>query len=261
MRKVMIAVCFFVSASAFAASMSDTYVVPVAGHVRGANGETWVTDVTLHNPNGAPLLVELSAVGANGAALDVDPAVVTLPARGTTTLRDVLHRASGLGALVAVADEAFALTSRVYTAGARGSVGQSVAAMNEFADAERPDAFLTGLASNDSYRTNIGFFAVADAAPLQIEVALFDANGATLGTRTFTIAAGTMTQLQVSSRDIAPVSFDAATARVRVVAGDGLVTSYASLVDNHSSDGSFIAASVVDGGAPLSLLRSRVVVR
>jgi hypothetical protein len=243
-----------------AAAISDTYVIPVAGHVSGANGETWTTDVVLHNTGDASLLVELTGVDSSGQFVDVTPATATLPAHGTVALRDIRFASGGTGALLLLGDAPFAISSRIYTDGARGSVGQSVPAMNTFADASTPDAFITGLMANDHYRTNIGFFAASDGGPMTVEITLFDAAGVRLGSKTFPVAAGAFSHMQISSRQIASASFDAASARVRVLSGDGLVTGYASVVDNFSSDASFIPADIDTSAAP-TLLRQRVMLR
>jgi hypothetical protein len=244
----MTAITLLLAATLSAATISDTYVVPVAGHVTGANGETWVTDVTLHNIGATELVVDLSAVA--GVAT---PATVTVAPHGTVALHDVLS--SQLTALVLTANAPFTMAARVYTTGARGSVGQSIAPMTDFSDDDRTDSFITGLVASPLYRTNIGFFAAADANDLDVEITLFDAAGTSLGAKTFHVAAAQLAHVQVSSREIAPVSFDAASARVRVVGGSGIVTAYASIVDNISSDGIFVPATVLGDIAPPSVVR------
>lgn len=73
---------------------------------------------------------------------------------------------------------------------------------------------------------------------------MLDAAGIALGSKLFEFPAGTLSHRHINSRDIAPMMFDAATARLRVVSGDGAVAVYASVVDNISSDASFIPAVV-----------------
>jgi hypothetical protein len=109
------------------------------------------------------------------------------------------------------------------------------------------EAFLPGVMANTQFRTNIGFTGSARrGAPLVIEVAILGAEGATLGTRTFTVPAGAVNHLQFSSAAITTTPFDEGTARVRIVSGDGEVVSYASVVENASNNAIFIS-SIVPG--------------
>lgn len=257
MRTAFLGLAFLLHAAALsAASVTDTYVIPVAGHVSGANGQTWVTDVTLHNVTSSSLVIDLAAVGAEGHPIELDAETVTVAPHGTLMLRDVV-RQNAVGALVIAGSGAFTITSRVYSSeGARGSVGSDVAAVNEFLGSDSGEAFLPGLVANSSYRTNLGFFAIADATVLQLEIMLLDDAGIALGSKLFEFPAGTLSHGHINSRDIAPMMFDAATARLRVVSGDGAVAAYASVVDNISSDASFIPAAVA-AQPPASLLRQQ----
>ena len=169
-------------------------------------------------------------------------------------------RETGVGALVVAGSGLFTMTSRIHSDGPRGSVGSDITPVQEFLDAESGEAVLPALVASSEHRTNIGFFAVADATELHLEVTLLDATGVTLGSRTFVVAAGTIAHRHISSREIAPIAFDEATARVRVTSGDGVVATYASVVDNRSSDASFIPASIA-GAFGSSRLRSLIVAR
>jgi hypothetical protein len=242
------------------AQIADTYVIPVAGHSTGANGETWVTDLTLHNVSDSPLMVELEGIGPDGEPMDLTTGTATIPPRGSTQLRDVVLP-SGVGSLLITGDGEFAMTSRVFTEHAAGSVGSVVPAVDSFIDLENGGAFVPGLAANSSYRTNIGFFAVAGTTPLHFAIDLLDGSGATLATKAFAVPAGTMTHRQISSREIAAIDFDAAAAQVRVTDGDGVITAYASVVDNRSRDASFVAAQALSELSAASLLRHRSLLR
>ncbi len=252
MRRFLMTIAItFCAAGAGATSVGETFVIPIAGHVAGANGQTWMTDLMIHNPGDSTIVVEVAGVDANGEAMATTPTSVTVGAGQTAALHDVV-RPGGIGALLVAGSAAFTLTSRVYTETPRGATGAEVTPVSRFLDIDSGDGFLPGLVANARQRTNIGWFAVAGTTPLQIEIALLDATGASLGSRTFEVPAGRLSHLQLSSRDIVPVAFDAATARVRVTGGDGVMTAYASVVDNGSSDGSFIAAA----SGPSALLQS-----
>jgi hypothetical protein len=64
----------------------------------------------------------------------------------------------------------------------------------------------------------------------------------------------------MNSREIAPTAFDAATARVRVTSGDGIVIPYGSVVDNLSSDASFVSAALVQQ-SPADVLHQQTILR
>jgi hypothetical protein len=101
---------------------------------------------------------------------------------------------------------------------------------------------LTGLVvDHDFIRTNIGFFAAASRnGPMRVTVTLLGDDGSPLGSRSFDIPAGAMLQAQVSARNLTAASFDSGSARVSIVSGDGIATSYASVVVSGSSEGIFI---------------------
>ena len=245
MRTALISIAILLSAGfLYGAPAADIFVIPIAGHVTGADGQTWITDVTLHNVTSTDLIVDLAGFGSDGALIDLNAATVSIAAHGSMTLRDVV-RESDVGALVVAGSGLFTMTSRIYSDGPRGSVGSDITPVHEFLDADSGQAVLPALIASSDHRTNIGFFAVADATDLHLEVILLDATGVTLGSRSFVVTAGTIAHRHISSRETAPIAFDEATARVRVTSGDGVVTTYASVVDNTSSDASFIPASIV----------------
>jgi hypothetical protein len=262
MRKAITALCFFTAAAAFAAPLSDTYLLPVAGHVSGLGGQTWMTDVTLHNVTDEDLVVEIGGLRSNGDPMDLTSDTVTIGPRGTLALRDLVQP-SALGALLIAADAPFAVAGKIYSEAGGGFVGQAIGAANDLIDASHPDAYLTGLVANDHQRTNLGFFGVAEGTPLRVEITLLSASGASLGSRTFDVPAGQVSHVLINTRDIAAAAFDAATARVRVLEGDGVAAPYASVVDNATRDAIFVpvATAAAESGnlqRQASVLRRRM---
>src|SRR6266852_4363892 len=124
----------------FAGSIADTYVIPVAGHVSGANGETWITDVTLHNVGDSTIVVDLAGIGPDGDVISLNTESATIGAHETVALRDVV-RPSAVGALVVAGSGPFTVTTRVYTTGPAGDVGTDVPAVNEFLGPDTGAAF------------------------------------------------------------------------------------------------------------------------
>jgi hypothetical protein len=140
-------------------------------------------------------------------------------------------------------------------------MSSDVVPADAFLDAGSGGAFLPGLVSNAKARTNLGFLAVANQSALQIELTLLDASGVQIGRRTFDVPAATAAHLHFSLRDIVQGSFDSATARFRVLNGDGVVTAYASVVDSVSGDARFIRAAILDSSSMAARQHHRLLLR
>ena len=252
---VVLAVCL-ASATALASHFGDFHVIPVAGRGPGLAGSMWQTDVIVHNLGTTPLTVEIglaeSGVGHadNLVPLMVDGAATfTVPAGATRALTDLLashegHEGTAMGALLIGGDHPFAVTSRIYNVAASGAtIGQSVPVTQEFLGPGSQVAVIPGLIANATYRSNLGFLAAAGAgAPLVVEVGLRGASGASLGATTYTIAPGTMSHVQLSSRAVTTTPFEVATGTLRILSGSGEVTGYGSVVDNRSNHAAFIGS-------------------
>jgi hypothetical protein len=236
----------FSGAAISAAPVSDTYVIPVAGHVVAADGTAWVSDLTMHNVGESAIVVDLAGVASGGQAMSLEVENVTIEPHGTIALRDIV-RPGGLGALILAGSGPFSLSSRV----THGEIGTDVMPASEFLQSGQ--AFLSGLSSTAARRTNLGLFAVAGATVMTVEITLIDETGRRIGTRTFEIPAGQLTHLQFNTSAIVNETFDSATATVRVTGGEGLVSAYASVVDNRSGDASFIPAAVMNDISTLSM--------
>ena len=252
---VVLAVCL-APAAALASHFGDFHVIPVAGRGPGLAGSMWQTDVIVHNLGTTPLTVEIGLVETGlGNADNLVPVMVdgaatfTVPAGATRALTDLLasheeHEGTAMGALLVGGDHPFAVTSRIYNVAASGAtIGQSVPVTEEFLGPGSQVAVIPGLIANSTYRSNLGFLAAADAgAPLVVEVGLRGANGASLGATTYSIAAGTMSHVQLSSRAVTTTPFDLATGTLRIVSGSGDVTGYGSVIDNRSNHAAFIGS-------------------
>lgn len=278
MRSVIAAVVTLLFAAAgHAAQYADFYVVPVASHTSGAFGTFWMTDLAIQNFQSRPITVNLVLIESgegnfqNVSAVGV-PAVI--PAGGSLALRDVLAsqgKPEIAGAILVGADAPFAMTSRTYvTAAGGGTIGQTVPPARDFIENSLGDttnatavAYLPGLVNNTQFRTNLGFVAGTSntsVGSMVIEVTMRDAAGAVLGTRTFEIPAGSFRHLQFSSRAVADRTFDVGSAEVKILAGDGALVTYASIVDNVSAD-SVLVLGEFPPNAAFASLGSRSVFR
>ena len=253
------------SAAVSAAQFTDFYVVPAAAHAAGANGTMWLTDVAIQNINDTPVTIEMAVVeSGEGARDNVFPVAmnggtsVTVPANGSVLLRDVLANQRGnaqtIGALLIGGDQPFALTSRTYDQTSNGTFGQTVTPASDVTSGDSK-LFIPGIVSNAAFRTNLGLVMVA-TTPLTVTVTLNDANGNALGTRTFNVAAGAATHVQLGVPAISAAPFDAGGAVVEITSGDGTVVAYASVIDNLTNDASFISAGSAANAAGSERLRS-----
>jgi hypothetical protein len=257
MRRFALLLTLLLSPALLCASeFSDLYVIPVAGHVTGLNGSTWMSDVAIQNFQSTPLTVQIVVIeSGEGMAENVTPGgSVIVPANGTRILRDVLNghgTGDTIGAIMVGADRPFAISSRAYIMNAAGATqGQSVTPLRNFldtslahADLSVATAYVAGLTSNSHYRTNLGFVAgSASTSGMMLEVTLRDASGAAIGTHMFAIPGNGFEHVQFSSALLSSQSFDEGSATFRIVSGDGSVAPYASVIDNFSSAGFFIGS-------------------
>jgi hypothetical protein len=258
-RTILILVCMaFAAVAAHADHYASTYVIPIAGHVRGANG-TWMSDVAIRNFGTEPLDVEILVIESGGNTLDnVYPLMtdsingaVTVGVNSTVLLEDILEGHRGLenisGALVLGASRPFAVTSRAYNSA--GGIGQTVPATRDFLDNSGGTidnatvVYLPGIVQNAEARTNIGFVAGAGGSPnvdMVVQVSVRSANGGVVGERIFIIPAGRFAHYQFNLRSIANGNFDIGSADIRIVEGEGTVVPYASVVDNRTGEAAYI---------------------
>ena len=159
-------------------------VIPAAGTGAGANNSQWKSDVLLHNAAPREVSVDMSLhVGAEVVATKT----ITLPAKNTVTLRDVVREqfgvTSGTGALVFDVDDRnlkyIGFTSRTYNTLDGVEYGQDIPAVRV------EDAATTGaiaVLSNPGLesRFNFGVYAV-DETVIRWEVLRADGTSAAAG--------------------------------------------------------------------------------
>lgn len=273
MRRVLLLVSLLLLAATpalMAEHYADLYIVPVVAHLIGNNNTAFVSDLAIQNFQTTPLTVSMLFIESGlGNAENVDNLVttalptgsVTVPAGGSVILKDIVDGYKGLnagliGALIVSADRPFAVTSRAYGTTTTGTVGQSVVPVRDFIDNTLGNtdnalavAYVPGLTNNTTFRTNLGFVAAAGDTALTIEVKIRGGDGATLGTRTFSVPRNQFAHLQFSSNDLGAGNFDAAGAEFRILAGDGAVSPYASIIDNRNADAVFVAGVFPDNAA------------
>jgi subtilisin-like proprotein convertase family protein len=214
-----------------AAEPAVIHVLLPAIHASGANGTEWRTDVSVINPTSQPASV-IGKISSGGT-------IVFVVAPGEMhLLPDVVGLSIGLGGLHAFTIDSpgtpLLVTSRTWTGSGAGSYGQFIAAT----DGVGATSTVIGVDDNDAFRTNIGFrFAQAPAA---VTVRVFDAEGNPRGEGRFDITSDE--PLQIPLRNL--ISGPLTNGRVTFESGSisRLDFAYASVIDNSSSDPSYIPA-------------------
>jgi hypothetical protein len=235
-----------VTNAAAAATNAGTRTVPVAGHVQGLDGRTFLTDVQIENPGDSPASAVLSFQPREGDA--PQPVEIEFTARETRNVsdavQDLFRVRDSLGALRldwASVESALRMTSRTYTRDGDGTLGQAAAAFAESEEDPRSSRFVTGVVRTELFRTNLG--AVNDSGDFEsFQVVLRRGTGAIVGeSPVIGLPAGR--QMQVSIADLFPASSGKGlTAEIRPVAGSRAPFAYAAVVDNFSGDPTFYPA-------------------
>lgn len=265
-RSLLVLACMLLmSSAAYANHFSDTYVIPVVGHVRGAGNTMWKTDVVIRNFRSEPLEVDFIVIESGLDTRDnVHPlttatnnGTVTIPANGTVLFKDILDGHRGMsnltGSLIIGADFPFVVTSRTYNDSV--PLGQTVPPtanflVQSFGNADNTAfAYVPGIVNNATTRTNIGFTAgsaAPDGAPMVVEITVRNANGAVVGSRNVTIEAGNFMHYQFPVSELlqAGSSLELGSVDFRVTQGEGAVVPYASVIDNATSVATYIMGSL-----------------
>ena len=228
-----------------------TATLPVAGHVLGATGSVFVTDVTIGNPTASPVSADLVFSPSGGAS----PlhAALSLGAGEIRLLKDVVASEFGV-------DDAFGslrvdtegtppaslrLASRTYVEEAGGTLGLGAVGLTP-GDSTTGDLYLSNLAVSDTFRTNVGALNTTDETQV-FSLHLFDGNGNIVGRSGLVLEPGS--QQQWGLAQLFPgVTGTGLTARISPTVGGLAPLAYAAVTDNASSDPTYYPAL---GAAPV----------
>jgi hypothetical protein len=223
--------------------------IPVAGHIVNAAGQTFVTDLSIFNPEYNVFPYALIEYFPSGSTSDLPAASFATRAGGRSPMafKDLVRQIWGLtqsvGALRITSISPLIASAHTYLderATGRGTLGQStpgVARQNALRRGVMTD-LANGVSGADSYRTNLGFFNPTDSA---VAVALLAVTDVVRVQATIIVPAHGHVQNSIVSffperateMSRAPhitVTFDAA----------GPIVGYASVVDNVSGDSSYV---------------------
>ena len=236
-----------------ALSASDVYL-----SIGGSVGN-FRTDARIMNPSQTKAIAiqaRLLPVG-NIDNSSVAPITINVPARSMVVLDDVVasvFNATGLGAIRLSSEDDFVATQRIYAQTAAGSLGQFVPGI-EASGALRRGALIQ-LKSGGGFRTNIGAVNPGSTAAT-VTWSLHDASSA--------IISGGVTVMPpravIAPTNIASGFFfnaggaDMTNAWVSFVS-DQPIIAYASVIDNATTDPTFITAAADTGENPVSVTKT-----
>lgn len=247
--------------------LAESLIIPAVAHADGFNSQ-WQSDIRLVNlgTTSQKYALNFTVSGENGTQTGKSAEIDLHPGQ-TTALNDLVRQWFGLGALpgenttgvfeirplarggitsaqTEVTKSLVSLaSSRTYNKTSQGTLGQFIPAIPfaGFVGKTPPEAAaktilsLQQLAQNDSYRTNLGLVEASGNA-VQVQVRFYDANGTKLLEVRVALLAGEHLQINEILKKNGVMDLDIGRAEVEVLDGDGMITAYASVIDNLTND-------------------------
>lgn len=178
-------------AGAVTCTTSYVYWTEIAGHLPGAAGSQWRTDLVARNLSGANASLRFVLHGANGHVEGAG----SITGNAQAAFEDVvanLGATNNAGALELCSDQPLLVRSRTYNQSLEGTFGQNYdGQVADVGYSAGQTVSLIGLRQQvNAFRSNI-ILTNAGKNPAEVLVNLFDATGASVKTYTVTIAPGT----------------------------------------------------------------------
>ncbi|NOZ79818.1 MAG: S8 family serine peptidase [Acidobacteria bacterium] len=234
-----------------------TYLIPVAAHLPGAGTPPtfWKTDMRVFNPSTdstAAFDLYLVPEDADGTTT-YSHIALRVPPNTIANLQDVIKTSFGVtngkgNLVIQAAGTELLATSRTYNSGATsGTFGQFVGAdlgISAIGKGDGPVTMLQ-LASNDAYRTNVGF-SEASGHSADVTITLHDGStGTVIGTpKTYAVKPFSNVQINKIFEKLGAPSSANAYAIVQVTGGVGRITAYATVVDRTTGDAIFVPGAM-----------------
>ena len=230
-------------------------VIPAIGHLDGANGSKFRTDLYLFNNSDSVKFVTLQAKVWDAAGGPASFTLTLLP-REARTITDVLKAAFNVSGIARLrysqqgpaTDTSVRVTSRTYTVGADGGTfGFLMPPLNSFQSGGPGDTLeILGTSLDKRFRTNLG---LVDLTPFlasrasRANVAIIDDHGKQLDSFEITLPllGGNQINDLFHARNL-PESATPVLLRVTVI--EGSVGAYAAVVDNGTNDPAYFAANL-----------------
>jgi len=234
----------------------DVLIVPAVAHTVGARGELFQSDLVVYNRMDFEVTIGMVFVTGGGPKQRVE---IVIGGHETVAFEDVVASVFGLDDAVGalrfdglVGTRALGVVSRTYALTDAGTYGQFVPAL-PFEDAATLGyrgavRMLPHLAKTDQTRSNVGFAEVL-GLEADLDIRMVDETGNVLATADLTVPP--LAHLQIN--DV----FDflgldgSVNAALRVeLTSHGRIFTYASVVDNRTSDPIFVPGLITDWAGP-----------
>jgi uncharacterized repeat protein (TIGR01451 family) len=243
-----------VTPGGFSTPSASALIIPSVGHIAGTSTSSWRSDIRIANVSSTPRSYLLLFNPGTGDTSTVKQTSITVAPGGTTALDDIVRNWFGVGSLgdslngvltiqqldntghAAPSSLQSFVSSRTYNATSGGTFGQFIPStpFSAFIGKGSSVLSLQQLAQSATFHTNLGLIE-ASGKPASAAVSVFDGAGTKLLDLPVSLAGGEQKQLN-SFLAQNGISTDNGRVEVRVVGGDGHVTSYASVIDSNSSD-------------------------
>jgi subtilisin-like proprotein convertase family protein len=220
-------------------------VIAAVAHTPGALGTVWQSDIRLFNRGAAAANVTAIFTHAGDEGWNHFAAVkLSIAPQQVMALDDVLAatmRTSGIGQLEFLGDtDALTITSRTYTRANGGTYGQFIAAVSTTESFSV--AYVPQLQATADFRTNLGFAETAGGSGT-VHVTLFDAaTGSVIAQQDVAVVPFGQTQFPAAGAALM-------IAELRITSGDARIVAYGSVIDNHSGDPIYVAATLPQTGS------------
>jgi PKD repeat protein len=219
-------------------SFASPMILPAVGRAPGVNGTFWRSDVTIFNPTTRTMSIGVRYFAAAADNRFAPATTYFVGPNQTLTLDDVVGRfgvTSGSGSLELAwsGSTAPVVTSRTYTPSSNGGTfGQSI----DPADSFGSDSYVTGLRSDASFRSNVGFVNNGDQT-IGINVTLIASSGNAVASGIITVPAKSVGQWSIGSLfpNVNVAALGSFTLQAHTDTAPTLFA-YGSIVDNTSGD-------------------------
>lgn len=247
-RILFVVVCLLIPTLAFA----DEIFIPIAGSVG-----VFSTDARIVNPAGdAEITIQAYLLpDKNVDNSGVEPREITIPAREMAVYDNVvgtLFEAQGLAAIRLVSESSFNATARIFAQGATGTLGQFVLGVP--VGNAMPKGLLLQLKASGDFRTNVGMVNPNGETEANVTLYLYAADNSVVASWTETLQPfGVIGPTNISGRAPGADLSDAWIA----YESDQPVIVYGSVVDNRTTDPTYVPAVLDTGSVPPPQAKTR----
>ena len=230
--------------------------IPAIGHLDGANGAKFRSDLYLYNPTNETGSVTLTAKAWDGATSPVNVQFTMLPGEARV-IPDALQKLFGMTGIARLRYQSFnfsnvtlgiRVTSRTYSVDDKGGTyGFLMPPLNNFQIGGSGDTLeILGVIGGQGFRTNLGFVDCTQnptGQNIQALVAIVDDRGR--GIDSFVMNIPSAGGVQINDIFHARGLGDGPTAaRILVAPFGGLIGAYATMNDNGTNDPTYLAANL-----------------